>query len=201
MTRIISGSAGGRRLATPRGDGTRPTTDRAREALFSRLAAMTEIDEAWALDLYAGSGAFGLELASRGATRVLCVESNRVASQVIQRNARDLELPMVKVAAEKVLRVLERGPAEGGFDHPERPGADIILADPPYPLSEAEVADVIAAIAAGGWLAPDGVFVLERSTRSPAPQWPEGWAAVASPAYGETTLHFAQRESDGEVAP
>ncbi|WP_311197932.1 hypothetical protein [Ornithinimicrobium sp. INDO-MA30-4] len=60
---------------------------------------------------------------------------------------------------------------------------------------------MIAAIAAGGWLAPDGVFVLERSTRSPAPQWPEGWAAVASPAYGETTLHFAQRESDGEVAP
>ncbi|HQW72588.1 MAG TPA: RsmD family RNA methyltransferase, partial [Ornithinibacter sp.] len=90
MTRIIAGTLGGRTLRTPPGSGTRPTSDRVREALFSALDARGAVAGARVLDLYAGSGALGLEAASRGAESVLLVESDRRAADVIAGNVREL---------------------------------------------------------------------------------------------------------------
>ena len=98
MTRIISGLAGGRRIRTPPGIGTRPTSDRVREALFSRLEHLDVVNGANVLDLYAGSGALGLEAASRGAASVLLVESDRAAAAVVRRNIADLGMPGVSVS-------------------------------------------------------------------------------------------------------
>ena len=110
MTRIISGLAGGRRIHTPTGSGTRPTSDRVREALFSRLEHLDVVHHAKVLDLYAGSGALGLEAASRGATSVLLVESDRAAAAVVRKNIAELGLPGVSVRAETVEGALVFGP-------------------------------------------------------------------------------------------
>ncbi len=185
MTRIIAGAAGGRRLRTPKGSATRPTTDRVREALYSQLESASALAGAAVLDLYAGSGALGLEAASRGAAHVLCVESDRATARLIQANARDLGLSQVQVAAERVERVLERGP--------QRTAYDVVLADPPYPLSEPELSRTLAALDQQGWVAQDGIVVLERSARSPRPTWPKSWRPLRSRRYGETTLHLAER--------
>ncbi len=191
MTRIIGGAAGGRRLETPRGDRTRPTSDRVREALFSAV-------EAWCgswhglrvLDLYAGSGALGLEARSRGAGAVLLVEHDRRTATLVARNARVLGLDAVEVRAQKVRTALTGPPPQDPFD--------LVLVDPPYPLGESELAADLAEL--GGWLAPGALVVLERSTRSPAPTWPPGVEAGRSRRYGETTLwygHAASAEQTG----
>lgn len=187
MTRIIAGTAGGRRIRTPQGSTTRPTTDRVREALFSRLDSATELRGAAVLDLYAGSGALGLEAASRGAVQVLCVESHRGTARLIEGSARDLGLTQVRVLAERVERVLERGPGETTYD--------VVLADPPYPLTEPELADVLTLLDEHGWLGDNGLVVIERSARGPEPTWPSAWRALRARRYGETTLHTAERVS------
>src|SRR5437764_1021295 len=105
MSRIVAGVAGGRRLAVPPGRDTRPTSDRTREALFSALAALVDLDGARVLDLYAGSGAVGLEALSRGAAHALLVEADPRAARVIRDNARTLDLPGAQIRAEKVERV------------------------------------------------------------------------------------------------
>ncbi|QGF24918.1 16S rRNA (guanine(966)-N(2))-methyltransferase RsmD [Raineyella fluvialis] len=183
MTRIIAGSHGGRRLATPPGARTRPTTDRVREAVFSAL-------ESWAgdglgglafLDLYAGSGAMALEAASRGASPVTAVESDRRTADVVRRNAADLGL-RVEVRTQPVEEVLSVSPPRA---------YDIIWADPPYPVPTDQLQRLLGGVWASGWLAADGLLVLERSSRDPDPQWPDGieeW----SRRYGETTIHYAQ---------
>lgn len=187
MTRIIAGSAGGRRIRTPGGSATRPTTDRVREALFSRLESATQLRGAAVLDLYAGSGALGLEAASRGAVQVLCVESHRATARLIEGSARDLGLTQVQVLADRVERVLERRPGDTAYD--------VVLADPPYPLTEPELAEVLVLLDERGWVAEGGLVVLERSIRSPEPAWPAGWCPLRSRRYGETTLHVAERPS------
>lgn len=121
MTRIISGIVGGRRLATPAGVSTRPTSDRVREALFSRLEHQEVLVGARVLDLYAGSGALGLEALSRGATRATLVDSDRGAAKVAQSNARALGFgDLVTVRAEPVERASSRVQARSG--RPRRPG-------------------------------------------------------------------------------
>ncbi|WP_149202751.1 16S rRNA (guanine(966)-N(2))-methyltransferase RsmD [Actinotalea subterranea] len=185
MTRIVAGSAGGRTLQVP-GKGTRPTSDRVREALFSRLDHADLLDGARVLDLYAGSGALGLEAASRGAVAVVLVESARAAADVCRRNAAAVGIPGVQVVAERVLPFLRR---------PVRERYDVVLVDPPYELDEAELAGVLAALTAH--LAPEAVVVVERSTRSPEPAWPAGGPAAglvrtAEKRYGETVLWFAE---------
>jgi 16S rRNA (guanine(966)-N(2))-methyltransferase RsmD len=187
VTRIIAGTAGGRRLRTPKGSATRPTSDRVREALFSRLESATELQGAAVLDLYAGSGALGLETASRGAVQVLCVESHRATARLIEGSARDLGLTQVRVLAEPVERVLERGPGDTAYD--------VVLADPPYPLTEPELAQVLTLLERHGWVAGDGLVVIERSARSPEPSWPWGLRPLRARRYGETTLHTAERLS------
>lgn len=183
MTRIIAGSAGGRRLETPRGDATRPTSDRVREALFSML-------ESWfggwgdvrVLDLYAGSGAVGLEAASRGAAAVTLVEHDRRTAALIDRNARTLGL---------TVRVVPATAHTALGSPPERP-VDLVFSDPPYPLPDDAVAADLDALAAHGWLADGALVVVERSRRSPEPQWPDGFGAGRRRKYGETTLWTAE---------
>ena len=182
MTRIIAGAAGGRTLRTPPGRGTRPTSDRVREALYSALEARQAIAGAAVLDLYAGSGALGLEAASRGAASVLLVEADRRAAGVVRANAAALGLPGVQVAARTVRAALAGQPATP---------VDLALLDPPYDLAESELAADLADLAAR-WLAPDALVVVERSSRSPEPTWPAGLEREAKRRYGETTLWWAR---------
>lgn len=184
MTRIIGGAAGGRRLATMRGSRTRPTSDRVREALFSAI-------ESWCgslqglrfLDLYAGSGAVGLEAWSRGAGIVTLVESDRKAARLVSDNARTLGFARANVVTATVASTLATPPAAP---------YDVVFSDPPYPLEDAAVAADLAALATNGWLVPGALVVVERSARSPEPVWPEGFAETRGRRYGETTLWFAE---------
>jgi len=186
MTRIISGMAGGRRLETPPGDATRPTSDRVREALFSMLEARNVIRGRRVLDLFAGSGALGLEAASRGAAEVVLVESSRQAIGVARRNTAVVGIVRVTAVLSSVQRYLERSP--------DRP-FDLVFLDPPYTLAEPVLGAHLATLHEGGWLAPDALVVVERSTRSPEPRWPAGLARDQIRRYGETAVWTANLAS------
>ncbi|GGB85903.1 methyltransferase [Knoellia flava TL1] len=180
MTRIIAGTAGGRELRTPGGRGTRPTSDRVREALFSALEARDAVAGAHVMDLYAGSGALGLESASRGAAEVTLVESDRAAAAVIRDNAGRLGL-RVTVLPTSVSSAL------AGSARP----LDLVFLDPPYDLAEAALGGDLEALVTRGWLSEDALVVVERSKRSPEPTWPEGLEPERRKAYGETVLWYA----------
>lgn len=186
MIRIVGGVAGGRRLAVPPA-GTRPTADRAREAMFSTLVSLDAVDGARVLDLYAGSGAVGLEALSRGASHALLVESDRKALLVLQANVATVGLPGAQVAAAKAEQVIATPP-----DAPY----DLLFADPPYALPAADLQAVLRAAAAGGWLAPEAVVVLERSVRDPDWAWPDGYEPLFSRKYGEAALWYSQHAGD-----
>jgi 16S rRNA (guanine966-N2)-methyltransferase len=187
MTRIIGGTAGGRRIATPRGDATRPTSDRVREALFSAV-------ESWCgslhglrfLDLYAGSGAIGLEAWSRGAGVVTLVEQDRRTGALIRSNAQSLGFTKVDVRVATVAGTLARPPSAP---------YDVAFLDPPYSFADEAVASDLSALAGNGWLVPDAMVVVERSSRSPEPAWPDGLGDVRTKTYGETVLWY------GHAAP
>lgn len=191
MTRIIAGSAGGRRLRTPAHSATRPTTDRVREAAFSLVGdwagtlgepAERMLEGLSFLDLYAGSGAVALEAASRGARPVWAVESDAGTARIARGNATATGLPVTVVAAtvEKAL----------GAPPPAR--FDVVWADPPYDLPGERLAPVLAAVQER-WLATDGLLVVERATRDLAPVWPPELSWRWDRRYGETTLYFAGR--------
>jgi 16S rRNA (guanine966-N2)-methyltransferase len=183
MTRVIAGTAGGRTLRTPPGSGTRPTSDRVREALFSALDARGAVRGARVLDLYAGSGALGIEAASRGAAEVVLVESDRRAADVAARNVRDLGLAGVRVARRDVVAHLRGEP--GG-------PVDLVLLDPPYDVGEEALGSLLQRLA-DGWLAEDATVVVERSSRSPEPTWPAALERTDRPRrYGETTVWVAE---------
>ena len=215
MTRIIAGRAGGRSLQVPKGRDTRPTTDRVREALFSRVQSLLDLDEARVLDLYAGSGALGLEALSRGAGHLTAVERHRPTARLVERNARDLGLAaQVEVLAGGVEAVLARGPGHDEGRGPARdeghgpvhdegrgPGQEteasgtayhLVLLDPPYPVGETELAAVLSALVEHGWLTEDALVVVERSARSPEPTWPPGLTHLDTRRYGETAVHYAE---------
>ncbi|MFD4420318.1 16S rRNA (guanine(966)-N(2))-methyltransferase RsmD [Agromyces sp. NPDC058484] len=184
MTRIIAGSAGSLSLAVPR-SGTRPTSDRVREAIFSALESRDAIDGAAVLDLYAGSGALGLEAASRGAAEVVLVERAKPAAEVCRRNTDAVTRALrgnrvrVRVAVRSVAAYLES--ASGTFD--------LVFIDPPYELGERALAHDLMLLAP--LLSPDAIVVVERSSRSPEPIWPAGIAPERRRDYGETTLWWA----------
>lgn len=186
MSRIIAGAAGGTPLASVPGSLTRPTTDRVKEALFSRLDAFNVISGARVLDLYAGSGSLGVEGGSRGAGTVDLVEFDAKASGVCQRNADLVNGVMgrkvVTVHRSRVESFLERASLDDSWD--------LVFLDPPYPLDEPALAAVLAKLNAH--LAPAAVVVVERSSRSPEPEWPEGMERFAEKKYGETRLWFAE---------
>ena len=179
MSRIIGGAAGGRRLATPKGRATRPTSDRVREGLFSSLGG--DLTGRGFLDLYAGSGAVGLEAASRGARPVVMVERDARAVAVLRGNTETVGFADVAVRAESVMRFLAE-PVVAPFD--------IVFLDPPY---SDPVGEVLAAVIGGGWLAGDGVVVVERASRDGAPPWPSGLVSDRSRRYGDSTLWYGRR--------
>ncbi|MCW2665524.1 MAG: methyltransferase [Frankiales bacterium] len=178
MTRVIAGEARGRRLRVPDGVGTRPTSDRAREGLFSSLQSLVDVEDALVLDLYAGSGALGLEALSRGARAVTLVEDEPAALAALRDNVAAVGLPGAEVVAARVEHHLAGPPR----------AYDIVLLDPPY---EVDVDPVLAALLP--WLSADAVLAVERRTRGPAPAWPEGVQAVRSRKYGEATLWYGSR--------
>jgi 16S rRNA (guanine966-N2)-methyltransferase len=177
VIRIVAGVAGGRRLVVPPRGRTRPTSDRAREGLFSALGSLEGLR---VLDLYAGSGALGLEALSRGAAHATLVESDPAALRALRANVAALALSEARVVADRVERFLD--------GRPQR--YDVALADPPYAL---DVGPVLLALLA--WVGPDGVAVVERATRSGSP-WPSGWAAIKERRYGEATLWFGRPGGD-----
>lgn len=191
MTRVIAGTAGGRRLSVPAGRDTRPTSDRAREGLFATVQAIRgPLTGASVLDLYAGSGAVGLEALSRGAARALLAEADPRAVRVIRANIAALGLAGACVAADRVERVLARGPAgerAGGADGGR---FDLAFADPPYAMPGEAVSAMLTTLITAGWLAPGALAVVERSTRSGPVRWPDGYVEDRSRRYGEATLWY-----------
>lgn len=164
------------------GSGTRPTTDRVRESLFNMLAARIDFAGIAVLDLYAGSGALGLEALSRGAGSVLFVESDARACAVIERNIASLGVRGATVRRGPVAAVLASGAT--------RP-VDLVLADPPYEVTAGEVGEVVAALAAQRWVADGTVVVVERPGSSPEIGWPTGWSVSKPRRYGDTRLEMA----------
>ncbi|MFB9690929.1 MULTISPECIES: 16S rRNA (guanine(966)-N(2))-methyltransferase RsmD [Amycolatopsis] len=181
MTRIVAGTAGGRRLKVPP-KGTRPTSERVREALFNALETAGELDGARVLDLYAGSGALGLEALSRGAADALFVEADRRAVDVLRGNVAALGLGGTVRAGQ--VEAVVAAPAPGPFD--------LVLADPPYAVDAAALGSVLAALAAGGWLGSSALVVIERAARDGEPDWPPGFEPTRAKKYGDTAVFWAE---------
>ena len=182
MTRLIAGVAGGRRLRVPP-VGVRPTGDRAREGLFNSLGTLVDFEGAAVLDLYAGSGALGLEALSRGAATAVFVESSPKVLPVLRANLEAIGLPGGRVVAGSVPTVVA-GRALGTFD--------VVLADPPYDVPAAEVVGVLRTLTAGGWLAPGAVLAVERSSREEPFEWPTPLAGLRDRRYGEAMLRYGR---------
>jgi 16S rRNA (guanine966-N2)-methyltransferase len=185
--RIIAGEAGGRRLAVPSGEHVRPTSDRVKESVFSALGPGRLVG-ARVLDLYAGSGALGLEALSRGAAGAVLVERDAAAARAIRANIETLgfsDRAVLRVGA--VAAVLGGpGPGEEAFD--------LVLLDPPYDTPQADLEGVLRRIVEGGWVATSGTVVVERAAGSSDLGWPAGWGSTWERCYGDTLVLFAQRK-------
>lgn len=184
VTRIIAGFAGSLQLGVPPA-GTRPTTDRVREAIFSALDARDALRGARVLDLFAGSGALGLEAASRGAAEVVLVDRARTAVELCRRNTalvlRQAPVdarPKVTVVAQSASAFLGNAPSSAGH-------WDVVFLDPPYDDAMEPVLDALVP-----HLAPGAMVVLERSVRSPAPELPPGLTLDRRKDYGDTAVYW-----------
>jgi 16S rRNA (guanine966-N2)-methyltransferase len=151
--------------------------------LFNVLAARVDFTGLSVLDLYAGSGALGLEALSRGATSAVFVESDRRAAAIIADNVRSLGATGAVVRCGSVESVL----AAGG----DR-AADVVFADPPYEVPSTDVDAVLAALTDGGWASSGAIAVIERPASSPTLTWPGGWTAGRHRRYGDTRLEFGE---------
>ncbi|MFE6459799.1 16S rRNA (guanine(966)-N(2))-methyltransferase RsmD [Streptomyces cinereoruber] len=193
MTRVIAGTAGGRRLAVPPGNGTRPTSDRAREGLFSTWEALHgTLDGTRVADLYAGSGAVGLEALSRGAAHALLVEADPRAAKTIRDNIRAIGLPGAELRTGKAEQIVT-GPA------PADP-YDLLFLDPPYAVGDADLREILLTLRSGGWLSEDALVTVERSTRGGEFGWPAGFEPLRARRYGEGTFWYGRAASTCEDA-
>ncbi len=192
MSRIVAGVRKGQKLVMPSHRHTRPTSDRVREAAFSLIAdwagtagesANTMLAGFSFLDLFAGSGAVACEAASRGASPVVCVEKDKSTAAVARRNveASDLDVHVVAGSVEQYLSQ-------------QASPFDVVWLDPPYKVTTHAVEDIVASVISGGWLAEDGLVVVERATRDTAFTWPEELSSTKRRRYGETTLYLASKE-------
>ncbi|MET7360781.1 16S rRNA (guanine(966)-N(2))-methyltransferase RsmD [Streptomyces sp. NPDC005562] len=197
MTRVIAGTAGGRRLTVPPGNGTRPTSDRAREGLFSTWQALQgTLDGTRVLDLYAGSGAVGLEALSRGAAHTLLVEADARAARTIRENVKAVGLPGAEVRAGKAAQIVHGGAPTTPYD--------LVFLDPPYAVGDDDLREILLTLRSEGWLTDDALVTVERSTRGGEFGWPEGFEALRSRRYGEGTFWYGRAAStcdDSSVAP
>lgn len=185
MTRIVAGRWRGRRLTVPKGTTTRPSSERVREALAASLQATGGLDGARVLDLWAGTGALGLELASRGASSAIFVEKDRTALAALRANVgtfTEAPGPLLGLIAGDVLTWVPRltGPI------------DIVVADPPYDLPGADVTTVLAALVDAGVLAAHADLIVERSARSGEVDWPAPLAGTRTKRYGDTLLCYGR---------
>ncbi len=192
MTRIVAGRAGGRRLAVPT-SGTRPTSDRTREALFSALnASLGGFDGLRVLDLYAGSGAVGLEAWSRGAATVVLVESAPVAITALRSNVATLTqgIDAPTIGADHEVSVIA-GKAETVLRGLTGQLFDLVFADPPYAMDSSEVAATLSLLVERSLLAEDAMLVVERAARAPW-SWPDGVQALRDRRYGDSVLWYGR---------
>jgi 16S rRNA (guanine966-N2)-methyltransferase len=180
VTRIVGGRWSGRRLTAPTGDATRPTSEKVRAAVANALSAAGAIDGATVLDLYAGTGALGLELASRGAARVVFVERARAAQAAIRTNIAALSAPDM---------TLFPGDAASFAASPGE-AFDLVVADPPYAEPAEALAEVLRRLHAGGRLRPGADVVIERSVRDGEFTWPEGLKQLRTRRYGDTLVCY-----------
>ena len=191
MTRVVAGAARGRRLAVPPGRGTRPTADRTREALFSTLESeLGSLAGRRVADLYAGSGAVGIEALSRGAAHCLLVESDQRAIRTLRENVALVALPGAQVVSGRVERMVGRA-ATG-------PAYDLVFLDPPYELADDDLRAVLAAAVANSWLATGALVAVERATRGGEWAWPPGIRPLRSRRYGEATLWYGRAADQPE---
>jgi 16S rRNA (guanine966-N2)-methyltransferase len=187
MTRVIAGQARGRRLQVPAGRTTRPTGDRVREAMFAAAGSILgSFAGTRVLDLYAGSGAAGLEALSRGAAHALLVESDARAAQLIRANIAAVGLDGAELVRDRVERLLLSRRFPAGKER-----YDVVFADPPYALTGEAMTSVLAAAGTRGWLAPGALVIVERASRSEPLRWPDGFSPLQSRKYGEATLWYA----------
>jgi len=184
MTRIIAGGARGIRLAVP-ARGTRPTSDRVRESLFAGMESMGALDDARVLDLYAGSGALGLEALSRGAASVDLVELSRPAATIARDNIARVERSLGRAGLGRVHTV-----SADAFLRGSVATFDVAFLDPPYELGEPELTATLEMLAPR--LGDGGLVVVERSRHSPEPSWPASLELVRQRAYGDTVIWQAQ---------
>lgn len=195
MSRIVAGRAGGARLHSVRGQNTRPTTDRVKEALFSRLESYGVLTDAAVLDLFAGSGALGLEAGSRGAASVRLVDRDRSALSACRANAAVL----ARAGAPTGVEITEASAPAWLRRTPAEPAWDLVFVDPPYALAEDELAGILAELSPR--VREGGVVVVERSVRSPEPVWPEGLERFSQKSYGETALWYAEPAGPSPESP
>jgi 16S rRNA (guanine966-N2)-methyltransferase len=190
MTRIVGGTWGGRRLVTPAGETTRPTAEKVRAALASSLYATGGLDGARVLDLYAGSGALGLELVSRGASSAVFVEQDRAALTALRANiaalsaAQPREAAALTVIPGDVAAFAARSAGAGPFD--------VVVADPPYDLTTEALAAVLTGLLAAGLLATHADLVIERGRKSGPPEWRPPLEGVRAKKYGDTLLCYGR---------
>ncbi|MFE9768434.1 16S rRNA (guanine(966)-N(2))-methyltransferase RsmD [Streptomyces sp. NPDC005808] len=194
MTRVIAGRAGGRRLTVPPGTGTRPTSDRAREGLFSTWQSLLggPLAGERVLDLYAGSGAVGLEALSRGAGHALLVEADARAARVIRENVKSLDLPGAEVRPGKAEQIIQTPAPSDPYD--------LVFLDPPYAVSDDDLREILLTLRSGGWLAAEALVTVERSTRGGEFGWPVGFDAIRARRYGEGTFWYGRAAATCEDA-
>ena len=187
MTRIIAGLAKGRRLVVP-AKGTRPTSDRVRESLFNTLTSeLLAEEQSWSslsvLDLYAGSGALGIEAASRGAQPVVLVEKARLAAEVIRKNIDLVGLPGLQLLSVGVGELVSRTPSVA---------STLVFADPPYDVAAGSIRDLLISLVESGWIAPLARVVVERPTSDSQSPLPDIWLDFSQRRYGDTTLWYGR---------
>ncbi len=180
MTRVISGKAKGRRLVVP-ASGTRPTSDRIRESIFARLESWNAIDGVNALDLFAGSGALGIEALSRGARSATFVDSSHAALRSLSQNIKSCGFDGAsQVRKNKALTFLQSAPTEK---------YELVFVDPPYAMNESELAEHLELLTP--MVTGDATIVIERDSRSPEPSLPMGWEILSHRKWGDTAAWFA----------
>lgn len=186
MTRIVSGEFGGRNLAVPI-KGTRPTSERVREAIFSRLDHYDALEDTVILDLFAGSGALAIEALSRGAKSAVLVEAGQQAQTVCRQNISSLGITSARVVPDRAQDFVAR-------KHTQQ--WDVVFLDPPYDFAQEELTEILHALVPA--VDDRAVIVIERPYRSPAPVLPEQWRLIVDKKYGDTVVYYA--EPDLELA-
>ncbi|KOA56396.1 16S rRNA (guanine(966)-N(2))-methyltransferase RsmD [Bifidobacterium animalis] len=185
--RVITGRFKGVPLTTPRSE-TRPTTDRTKEAMFSRLDSTGILAGARVLDLFGGTGALGIEALSRGANELTVVEASGPAAKLIAHTLTALRRNPAweeEMSAHIVHAKAERYAAKAKVGEP----FDVVLIDPPYAFSTADCERLLCDLTARDLVARDGMIVLERSVRTERPEAPAGWQITDARDYGETAVY------------